>query len=93
MFEFKFGGRSYIPKEWRQVRPKTLNNYVPINEGNRVHLNSRNGTYVVTFYNDTYARITCNTWVAQKERGQRVSSFQMIHRSDIKCLHGHDKFS
>lgn len=83
MFEFKFGGRKYIPK--------VIDTNVPIYIGCSVHLNSRKGTYVVVFYNDSYARITCNTWAVQKERGQRRSSNQMIHRSDIKCLHGYDK--
>lgn len=92
MFEFKFGGRKYIPKEWLEVKPKVINTNIPIYIGSRVHLNSRNGTYVVTFYNETYARITCNTWTVQKARGLRDASHQMILRSDIKCLHGHDNF-
>jgi len=92
MFEFKFGKR-YLSK--RFLSPPPINPppppRVPLYLGCRIHLKSRNGTYEVIFFNDDYARITCKTWVTQRQQGQRTNNHQLIHRSDVKCLHGHDK--
>jgi len=93
MFEFKFGRRSYISKHILNPTPPIVNNtIVRIYAECRVHLKTRNGTYRVVQYDNRYAKITCNVWDREFTAGQRDSRYSLIPRSDIKCLHGHDKF-
>ena len=92
MFEFKFGRRGYIPIYLLNPPPRVISTNIPLFIGCRVHLHSRNGTYIVHYYNERHVNITCQTWKSKKERGQRAYDHEIVSRSDIKCLHGHDKF-
>ena len=91
--EFKFGRKGYIPKRHLKPRNPVVNPYVQLYKNCRVHLVRRSGTYKVIGYTADFATITCKTWVNQYNSGNRTRTIQVIHRSDIKCLHGHDKFS
>jgi len=92
MFEFKFGRRNYIPIYLLNPPPIVISTNVRLYNGCRVHLNSRNGTYVVDSYTEHTVTITCKKWIDEFYRNQRPFSRLVLHRSDIKCLHGHDKF-
>lgn len=91
MFDFKFG-RFYFSKRILNPPPRVISTNVPLYIGCRVHLNRRNGTYTVRYYDQTHVTITCQAWKDRYERGEKSYFHEMIKRTEIKCLHGHDKF-
>lgn len=87
MIDFKFG-RFYFSKRILNPPPIIVSTNVPLYRDCRVHLNSRNGTYIVTSYNENIAIITCQVWKNEYSRGDRDHSTKSIPRSDVKCLYG-----
>lgn len=58
--------------------------------GHKIHLFSKNGIYsiVAISIDRESARITCQKWVAESERGERSLPYTDVPIGDIKCLAG-----
>lgn len=64
------------------VKQLTINLTLPFKIGDKIHLNSKRGTYEVLFHTNHNIVITCNKWKHEPRTAKRIVPIE-----DFKCLY------